>query len=70
MPELDEILRMNPGAAAGLDGAREALANIKKLREAGMAPGPRLPNPGGHRKTLDQLKAELPRRHFKNAVSA
>lgn len=70
MPELDEILKLNPDAAAGLDGAREALANIKKLREAGMAPGPLLPNPSGHRQTLDQLKAVKPRRFFNLTLSA
>lgn len=56
MAELDEILRLNPVAAAGLEGIREVLEDVKRLREAGIATGPKLPDPRGPR-TLGELKA-------------
>ncbi len=55
MADINEILRMNPAAAAGFDGVRQVLADVRKLREAGIAKGPALPSFGAP-KSLSDLK--------------
>lgn len=57
MADIDQILRINPRAAAGVEGARDAVATIRKMREAGIATGPNYQPPDGGRKSMEQLKA-------------
>jgi hypothetical protein len=67
MPELDEILRNNPRAAAGIDAVREALDSMRKLREAGLAARPDVTSPTSTKKSLADLKAAEGRRIFQKA---
>ena len=69
MKDLDEILRLNPRAAKGIDDIREVLEAIQKLRDAGVANRPELTNPGGSRKNLGDLKTQR-RNIFKKTLYA
>lgn len=64
MPEIDDILRRNPSAAAGYDDVQKVLQEMRRLRDAGFAPGPSLPRPPGGKTTMDALKALQLQRHF------
>lgn len=56
MADLEEILRKNPMAAAGVEGARDAVDAVRKLRAAGVAGGPKITVPIGGRKSFEDLK--------------
>lgn len=57
MADLDEILRLNPRAAARLDSIRETIDELNRLRAAGIARGPSLTHPAGGYKSLGEMKS-------------
>lgn len=65
MADLNEILRLNPQAAAGMGSIRETLSNLHDLRAAGIIKTPMMTRPDGGRKTLDQIKLTQRRSNFK-----
>ncbi len=66
MADINEILRLNPTAAAGIDGVRQVLSDVQKLREAGIAKGPALPSFGAP-KSISDLKVGSKRAIFNRA---
>jgi hypothetical protein len=55
MADIEEILRLNPKAAAETDSIRLAIEALNKLREAGLA-GKEALLPFGRRQSINDLK--------------